>query len=47
MSDYGDSDDDFDSDEEWVYMDDTFEVAVGRPQEQLPNELMLTLGRMN
>jgi len=47
MSDYGDSDDGFDSDEEWLYMDDTFEVAVGRPQEQMPDELKLTVRRMN
>jgi len=36
MSDYGDSDDDFDSDEEWLYMDDAFEVAVGKSLGQMP-----------
>jgi len=39
MSDYGDSDDGFDSDEEWLYMDDAFEVAVGRLPGQMPTEL--------
>jgi len=29
MSDYDDSDDGYDSEEEWVYMEDVFDEAVG------------------